>query len=91
MAKHIDEICQVVNRHALTLVEDPFANYVLQKIFECGTHQQKEDLVSTLSDRLYNLSFHSYGCWVMQKTVEFVGVDVNEMVLFRDNIKLTQT
>ena len=55
------------------LVKDQFANYVIQKLFEYGNFGQKKGLQEELGYQgAIDLSFHSYGCWVMQRQVEFL-------------------
>ena len=32
------------------LMTDPFGNYVIQKLFECGTSEQKAELISNVNE-----------------------------------------
>ncbi len=52
------------------LVIDVYGNYVIQKIFDFGTDEQKIVMASKLLDYIIPLSLHLYGCRVVQKALE---------------------
>jgi Pumilio-family RNA binding repeat len=47
------------------LMKDVFGNYVVQKMFEFGTNNQRKDLFSDLKGSILNLSCDQYGCRVV--------------------------
>lgn len=49
---------------------DVYGNYVVQKFFEHGTHQQKTDMAEKIKDNMLRLSENKYGCRVVQKALE---------------------
>jgi len=61
-----------IKKEVTHLVLDPFANYVIQKFFEYGTLTQRRGLAAELRENVLELSFHMYGCWVIQRALEFL-------------------
>lgn len=61
-----------IKKEVKHLVLDPFANYVIQKFFEYGTLTQRRGLATELRGNVLELSFHMFGCWVMQRALEFL-------------------
>jgi len=61
-----------IKKETKHLVLDPFANYVIQKFFEYGTLSQRRGLAAELRGSVLELSFHMFGCWVMQRALEFL-------------------
>ena len=55
---------------ATQLMSDLFGNYVIQKFFEFGTTDQIMTLVEKIEGHVVPLSFHTYGCRVVQKAIE---------------------
>ncbi len=47
-----------------------FGNYVIQKILEYGTKEQKKHISTILLGRVKELSLDMYGCRVIQKAIE---------------------
>ncbi|KAG8916180.1 mRNA binding protein puf3, partial [Tulasnella sp. 417] len=75
---------EIVPEHALSLMTDVFGNYVIQKLFEYGTKQQKDMLISTMTGHILALSLQMYGCRVVQKALEHIppeqqSIFVNEI------------
>ncbi|TDL27491.1 ARM repeat-containing protein [Rickenella mellea] len=66
---------EIVPTQALQLIQDVFGNYVIQKLFEHGTHTQKSILVNTMEGHVLTLSLQMYGCRVVQKAIEYVLPD----------------
>lgn len=70
---------------ASKLITDVFGNYVIQKFFEYGTHEQRKELASQLSGQILPLSLQMYGCRVIQKALEVIDLDQKtELVLELD-------
>ncbi|XP_058534022.1 pumilio homolog 1 isoform X8 [Ochotona princeps] len=66
---------------AYQLMVDVFGNYVIQKFFEFGSHEQKLALAERIRGHVLSLALQMYGCRVIQKALEFIPADQqNEMV-----------
>ncbi|KAG5179434.1 armadillo-type protein, partial [Tribonema minus] len=61
--------------HAQSLMTDVFGNYVIQKLFDHGGPDQRENLASFLVGHAVQLSLQMYGCRVVQKALEFASID----------------
>ena len=63
-----------IEKYALGLCEDVhvFGNYVIQKIFEYGSEEQK----IRLSKILLTKSMYMYGCRVIQKVFECINIQL---------------
>ena len=63
--------CQVTGEYSShKLMKDVFGNYVVQKMFEFGTLNQRKALFNDLKGAIMNLSCDQYGCRVIQKALE---------------------
>jgi mRNA-binding protein PUF3 len=62
-----DFIFSEIGPSSLKLMTDVFGNYVIQKLFEFGSDEQKAALVSKMEGHVLNLSLQMYGCRVVQK------------------------
>lgn len=56
------------NLHAL--IKHRFANFVVQKFFTIGNHEQYVKLYKHIKDHFLELSLDKYGCRVVQKAIE---------------------
>lgn len=56
----------------VTLSDDAFGNFVVQKLFETGTEQQRTALAGQLTGSIFSLATHRYGCRVIQKMVQLM-------------------
>merc|ERR1719183_2031323 len=65
-----EEVVKAVLLEAPKLASDVFANFVVQKLFDIGTSEQKRLLVLELKDELLRLSKETYGCRVVQKAIQ---------------------
>lgn len=54
-------------RHALTLVQDPYGNYVVQYVLELGDAQFSDQLIRQFIGHLSRLSVQKYSSNVMEK------------------------
>lgn len=46
---------------------DVFGNYVIQKLLELGTAEERTEIMKRLEDQVVALSLQMYGCRVIQK------------------------
>jgi pumilio RNA-binding family len=56
-------------------MNDVFGNYVVQKLFEYGTDQQRATLADQLLGNVLKLTKSMYGCRVVQKALEVISLD----------------
>ena len=66
----VTEIFAEVRPMVRELMSDVFGNYVVQKILEKGTDEQKDSIAIAIRDRAVELSHHTYGCRIVQKALE---------------------
>ena len=52
------------------LAQDPFGNFTLQKLLECGSQSLREALVAAVAGDVEAHTRHMYGCRVLQKLLE---------------------
>ena len=72
------------------LVSDVFGNFVIQKLLEVGSKEQKRALAGCCLGRVVELSTHAYACRVIQKILECCEIDQKSMVVqeFSTNLDL---
>lgn len=58
---------------ARSLMTDVFGNYVIQKMFEHGTDDQRAVLASQMEGQILALSLGTYGCRVVQKALDHIS------------------
>jgi pumilio RNA-binding family len=75
-----EEVFNAVLLEAPKLASDVFANFVVQKLFDICSAEQKKQLVISLKDELLRLSKETYGCRVVQKAIQHVSRD-SQLVL----------
>lgn len=71
-AANQQELVRRIIPEARELTLDPFGNYVVQKVVDLSTAQQRSELLDRLQrgGGLFNLSIHMYGCRVVQRLIE---------------------
>lgn len=57
-------------RHALTLVQDPYGNYVVQYVLELGDAHFSDQLIKEFIGHLGALSVQKYSSNVMEKVLD---------------------
>ncbi|KAG8929614.1 mRNA binding protein puf3 [Tulasnella sp. 418] len=72
---------EILPDHALSLITDVFGNYVIQKLFEYGTAQQKEQLAATMTGHILSMSQQMYGCRVVQKAIEHISSEQQSLFI----------
>ena len=55
---------------ALQLMCNPFGNYVIQKLLEFGTFEQRSGVAELMRRNVVALSYDMYGCRVVQTAVQ---------------------
>ena len=61
---------QQIAPQAFPLMTDVFGNYVIQKILELGTDEQKWAIYDNMRGKIFDLCQNTYGCRVVQKALE---------------------
>ncbi|KAE8723425.1 Pumilio-like protein 5 [Hibiscus syriacus] len=70
-----ESVYKEVLPHASRLMTDVFGNYVIQKFFEHGSPEQRNELADQLVGNMLNFSLQMYGCRVIQKALEVIELD----------------
>lgn len=65
---------------AVSLAKDVSGNFVVQKLFDIGTQEQKKKLAERLQPEVASLSKDNYGCRVVQKAIGAVSKDLQVML-----------
>ncbi|CAK9013811.1 unnamed protein product [Durusdinium trenchii] len=68
------------NPDAVSLAKDVSGNFVVQKLFDIGTQEQKKKLAEKLQPEVASLSKDNYGCRVVQKAIGAVSKDLQVML-----------
>nr|XP_034492097.1 pumilio homolog 1 [Marmota flaviventris] len=76
---------------AYQLMVDVFGNYVIQKFFEFGSHEQKLALAERIRGHVLSLALQMYGCRVIQKALEFIPSDQQGLLLSGNDDPLALT
>ncbi|KAJ9443741.1 Pumilio-like protein 3 [Diplonema papillatum] len=66
---------------SLPLMVDVFGNYVIQKLLEYGTPEQRERLCHAMKDNVVSLTKQTYGCRVVQKALDLVPLRLQTLVI----------
>eukprot|EP01059_Diplonema_ambulator_P001769 TRINITY_DN1148_c0_g1_i2.p1 TRINITY_DN1148_c0_g1~~TRINITY_DN1148_c0_g1_i2.p1 ORF type:complete len:646 (+),score=195.01 TRINITY_DN1148_c0_g1_i2:43-1980(+) len=66
---------------ALQLMTDVFGNYVIQKLLEYGADHHRVHLVRVMQGCVVELTKQTYGCRVVQKALDVVTLDMQQMIL----------
>ncbi|XP_006458112.1 hypothetical protein AGABI2DRAFT_199387 [Agaricus bisporus var. bisporus H97] len=61
---------EIVPLYAMKLMQDVFGNYVIQKLMDFGTQDQRAGLARLVENEIVDLSLNVYGCRVVQKVIE---------------------
>lgn len=67
---HIDLIFEATKADAVTLAMDPFGNYLVQKLVQYGTTEQRGELVELTAAQMAEVALNVHGTRVIQKMVE---------------------
>ena len=59
-------------KNIMQLINDPFANYLIQKIICFFTQEQLLNILNLISSSFYEISCNSHGTRVLQKLIELI-------------------
>ena len=69
-APHIALIFEAVKTDTVALATDPFGNYLIQKLLQYGTPDQRMELIALSADHMVPVALNVHGTRVVQKMVE---------------------
>ena len=58
-----------------------FGNYVIQKLIEFGTFEQKRIICEQLVGKVVSMSLQVYGCRVVQKALECASEEQKDLLI----------
>lgn len=70
-----NQIFEAALPSVLKLSEDAFGNFVVQKLLERGTDEQKKALADCFVNEVESVSRHKYGCRVIQKALQVLPTE----------------
>jgi len=82
----LDKIFEAVLPETVKLAKDVFGNFVIQRLLEKGSSQQKSTLASKMSSEIVDLACNKYACRVIQKTLSELPSGSEEQLAFASNI-----
>ncbi|KAJ6237905.1 pumilio homology domain family member 4 [Anaeramoeba flamelloides] len=70
------KVCRIIlneiSQHIIKLIKDPFGNYLIQKIYEFATDQDKSLILEQISSDFLSISLNQYGTRAVQKIIELI-------------------
>lgn len=74
-------LIQRITEHAVTLVQDPFGNYVVQYIIDLNEPMFTEPLVQRFHSKITQLSRHKFSSNVIEKCLRCASSDSKDMIV----------
>jgi len=89
--KQRDPILQEVLENLDDMVQDKYGSYLVEKVFEMGTREERQTLAQRFKGRVYQLSLDRYGSRVIEKALEVLTPEqrkelFNELANPEDNL-----
>ncbi|KAJ1820807.1 hypothetical protein LPJ75_000861, partial [Coemansia sp. RSA 2598] len=75
------QLVNVVIEEALTLVQDPFGNYVVQYVLELGVAEYSEPLIKRFNGHICGLSVQKFSSNVMEKCIRIASTDTRRQLV----------
>ena len=72
---HIDLVFDATHTDVVSLSMDPFGNYLVQKLLQYGTPEQRMTLVQGAASSLITIALNVHGTRVVQKMIEVADTD----------------
>jgi pumilio RNA-binding family len=81
-------VIEILGPYIQDLSQDQFGNFVVQKLFDIGTNNQKRKLGELLQGKVLVLTKAAHGCRVIQKAFQFLPRDVQTQLAMelQDNV-----
>ena len=86
---HIDLIFEAVGIDVVPLAMDPFGNYLIQKLVQYGTVEQRVSLVNGAAPSLITIALNVHGTRVVQKMIEVIRAQLSPFTLHPHTSPLT--
>ena len=67
---HVDIVFDAVHMDAVALAVDPFGNYLVQKLVQYGSDEQRGTLLGVCASQIVPIALNVHGTRVVQKMVE---------------------
>ncbi|KAJ1724255.1 hypothetical protein LPJ53_001468 [Coemansia erecta] len=75
------QLVNVVIEEALSLVQDPFGNYVVQYVLELGIMEYSEPLIQRFVDHICGLSVQKFSSNVMEKCIRIASAATRRLLV----------
>ncbi|KAJ2720030.1 hypothetical protein GGI07_004868 [Coemansia sp. Benny D115] len=79
--KQKEQLVAVIIEEALTLVQDPFGNYVVQYVLDLGVSEFSEPLIRRFVDHICGLSVQKFSSNVMEKCIRIASAETRKMLI----------
>lgn len=73
-------MAEIIN-HALTLVQDPFGNYVVQYVLDLGSAEFSDELTRRFLGHVESLSTQKFSSNVIEKCIRVAEPDTRELLI----------
>jgi len=78
---HVDLIFEATKEDVVALGMDPFGNYLVQKLVQYGTSEQRAALIDGTVERMVEVALNVHGTRVVQKMVECADTPAQQSAL----------
>ncbi|KAF2145947.1 uncharacterized protein K452DRAFT_103838 [Aplosporella prunicola CBS 121167] len=85
------KIFEAIREHVVELMQDPFANYLCQKLLEFSDDEQRTLLIHNAAPRMVNIALNQHGTRALQKMIEYITTpeQINTIIeALRQNVVL---
>ncbi|KAF9634045.1 hypothetical protein BFW01_g4940 [Lasiodiplodia theobromae] len=69
----VKKIFEATKDHVVDLMQDPFANYLCQKMYEFCNDEQRTALVRNAAPQMVKIALNQHGTRALQKMIEYVS------------------
>ena len=73
-SKEINSFFEPLFRNILNLINDPFANYLIQKLMPHFSQEQLMQILQVISPEFYEISCNGHGTRVLQQLIELIQI-----------------
>jgi hypothetical protein len=73
-SKEINSFFEPLFRNILNLINDPFANYLIQKLMPHFSQEQLMQILHVISPEFYEISCNGHGTRVLQQLIELIQI-----------------
>ncbi|KAK8200012.1 mRNA binding protein-like protein Pumilio 2 [Phyllosticta capitalensis] len=78
----VRKIFDATKEHVVDLMQDPFANYLCQKMLEFCNDEQRTRLIINAAPQMVNIALNQHGTRALQKMIEYVSTrdQINQII-----------